>query len=402
MLTGKTVILGVTGGIAAFKSAALASKLVKLGADVHVIMTENAVNFINPITFETLTGNKCITNTFDRNFRHNVEHVALAKKADLFIIAPATANTIAKLAYGLADNMLTTTFLACKCPRMVSPAMNTEMFNNPITKENMERIDDLGITVIPPAEGYLACGDTGTGKMPEPDVLIEYIEREIGRKKDLQGIKILLTAGATREAMDPVRFITNHSTGKMGCAIAREAMLRGAQVVMVKANTTVEPPRFIHVESVVSSGEMFEKCKKYAKQADVIIKSAAVSDYRPADVSTEKVKKKDGDLSIQMERTVDILKYLGENKLPEQVICGFSMETENLVENSRKKLVNKHADLIVANNLKVDGAGFGTDTNIVTLIGESSDRECELMSKEQVAGVILDEILKIYKEKRCR
>lgn len=402
MLTGKTVILGVTGGIAAFKSAALASKLVKLGADVHVIMTENAVNFINPITFETLTGNKCITNTFDRNFRHNVEHVALAKKADLFIIAPATANTIAKLAYGLADNMLTTTFLACKCPRMVSPAMNTEMFNNPITKENMERLDDLGITVIPPAEGYLACGDTGTGKMPEPDVLIEYIEREIGRKKDLQGIKILLTAGATREAMDPVRFITNHSTGKMGCAIAREAMLRGAQVVMVKANTTVEPPRFIHVESVVSSGEMFEKCKKYAKQADVIIKSAAVSDYRPADVSTEKVKKKDGDLSIQMERTVDILKYLGENKLPEQVICGFSMETENLVENSRKKLVNKHADLIVANNLKVDGAGFGTDTNIVTLIGESSDRECELMSKEQVAGVILDEILKIYKEKRCR
>ncbi|MDD7511652.1 MAG: bifunctional phosphopantothenoylcysteine decarboxylase/phosphopantothenate--cysteine ligase CoaBC [Peptostreptococcaceae bacterium] len=402
MLTGKTVILGVTGGIAAFKSAALASKLVKLGADVHVIMTENAVNFINPITFETLTGNKCITNTFDRNFRHNVEHVALAKKADLFIIAPATANTIAKLAYGLADNMLTTTFLACKCPRMVSPAMNTEMFNNPITKENMERLDDLGITVIPPAEGYLACGDTGTGKMPEPDVLIEYIEREIGRKKDLQGIKILLTAGATREAMDPVRFITNHSTGKMGCAIAREAMLRGAQVVMVKANTTVEPPRFIHVESVVSSGEMFEKCKKYAKQADVIIKSAAVSDYRPADVSTEKVKKKDGDLSIQMERTVDILKYLGENKLPEQVICGFSMETENLVENSRKKLVNKHADLIVANNLKVDGAGFGTDTNIVTLIGESSDRECELMSKEQVAGVILDEVLKIYKEKRCR
>lgn len=402
MLTGKTVILGVTGGIAAFKSAALASKLVKLGADVHVIMTENAVNFINPITFETLTGNKCITNTFDRNFRHNVEHVALAKKADLFIIAPATANTIAKLAYGLADNMLTTTFLACKCPRMVSPAMNTEMFNNPITKENMERLDDLGITVIPPAEGYLACGDTGTGKMPEPDILIEYIEREIGRKKDLQGIKILLTAGATREAMDPVRFITNHSTGKMGCAIAREAMLRGAQVVMVKASTTVEPPRFIHVESVVSSGEMFEKCKKYAKQADVIIKSAAVSDYRPADVSTEKIKKNDGDLSIQMERTVDILKYLGENKLPEQVICGFSMETENLVENSRKKLVNKHADLIVANNLKVDGAGFGTDTNIVTLIGESSDRECELMSKEQVAGVILDEILKIYKEKRCR
>lgn len=402
MLTGKTVILGVTGGIAAFKSAALASKLVKLGADVHVIMTENAVNFINPITFETLTGNKCITNTFDRNFRHNVEHVALAKKADLFIIAPATANTIAKLAYGLADNMLTTTFLACKCPRMVSPAMNTEMFNNPITKENMERLDDLGITVIPPAEGYLACGDTGTGKMPEPDILIEYIEREIGRKKDLQGIKILLTAGATREAMDPVRFITNHSTGKMGCAIAREAMLRGAQVVMVKASTTVEPPRFIHVESVVSSGEMFEKCKKYAKQADVIIKSAAVSDYRPADVSTEKIKKNDGDLSIQMERTVDILKYLGENKLPEQVICGFSMETENLVENSKKKLVNKHADLIVANNLKVDGAGFGTDTNIVTLIGESSDRECELMSKEQVAGVILDEILKIYKEKRCR
>ncbi|SFE25775.1 phosphopantothenoylcysteine decarboxylase / phosphopantothenate--cysteine ligase [Peptostreptococcaceae bacterium pGA-8] len=402
MLTGKTVILGVTGGIAAFKSAALASKLVKLGADVHVIMTENAVNFINPITFETLTGNKCITNTFDRNFRHNVEHVALAKKADLFIIAPATANTIAKLAYGLADNMLTTTFLACKCPRMVSPAMNTEMFNNPITKENMERLDDLGITVIPPAEGYLACGDTGTGKMPEPDILIEYIEREIGRKKDLQGIKILLTAGATREAMDPVRFITNHSTGKMGCAIAREAMLRGAQVVMVKASTTVEPPRFIHVESVVSSGEMFEKCKKYAKQADVIIKSAAVSDYRPADVSTEKIKKNDGDLSIQMERTVDILKYLGENKLPEQVICGFSMETENLVENSKKKLANKHADLIVANNLKVDGAGFGTDTNIVTLIGESSDRECELMSKEQVAGVILDEILKIYKEKRCR
>lgn len=402
MLTGKTVILGVTGGIAAFKSAALASKLVKLGADVHVIMTENAVNFINPITFETLTGNKCITNTFDRNFRHNVEHVALAKKADLFIIAPATANTIAKLAYGLADNMLTTTFLACKCPRMVSPAMNTEMFNNPITKENMERLDDLGITVIPPAEGYLACGDTGTGKMPEPDILIEYIEREIGRKKDLKGIKILLTAGATREAMDPVRFITNHSTGKMGCAIAREAMLRGAQVVMVKASTTVEPPRFIHVESVVSSGEMFEKCKKYAKQADVIIKSAAVSDYRPADVSTEKIKKNDGDLSIQMERTVDILKYLGENKLPEQVICGFSMETENLVENSKKKLVNKHADLIVANNLKVDGAGFGTDTNIVTLIGESSDRECELMSKEQVAGVILDEILKIYKEKRCR
>lgn len=393
MLNNKTVLLGVSGGIAAYKSAYLASRLVKEGAEVHVIMTKNACSFINPITFETLTGNKCITDTFDRSFQHNVEHVALAKKADLFMVAPATANVIAKLAHGLADDMLTTTFLACKCPKIVAPAMNTNMYENPITQDNMEILTRYGMQVIEPASGYLACGDTGAGKMPEPEVLFHYVEREIAREKDMKGKKVLVTAGATRESMDPVRFITNHSTGKMGFAIAKECMLRGAQVTLVKASTTGEAPMFVDVVDVASAADMFDAVVARADSQDIIVKAAAVSDYTPAEVSDQKVKKKDGDLSIPMKRTRDILMYLGEHKKEGQFLCGFSMETENMLENSKAKLLKKNADMIVANNLKDAGAGFGTDTNLVTMITAGDVKELELMGKDQVARAIIDEIM---------
>ena len=394
MLKDKTVLLGISGGIAAYKCASLASSLVKAGAEVHVIMTAHACNFINPITFETLTGNKCVVDTFDRNFQHNVEHVALAKKADVFLVAPATANVMAKLAHGLADDMLTTTFLACTCPKIAAPAMNTAMYENPITQDNMKLLEKYGVEVITPATGYLACGDTGSGKMPEPEVLFQYIEKAVAREKDMSGRKVLVTAGATRESMDPVRFITNHSSGKMGFAIAKECMLRGADVTSVKAATTVSAPMFVDVVPVESAADMFEAVTLRSDEMDIIIKAAAVSDYTPASVSDQKVKKKDGDLSIPMKRTQDILKYLGEHKKAGQFLCGFSMETENMLENSKAKLNRKNADMIVANNLKDTGAGFGTDTNLVTLITKDGDRQLELMGKDQVAKAVVDAILK--------
>lgn len=393
MLKDKTVLLGISGGIAAYKCASLASSLVKAGAEVHVIMTAHACNFINPITFETLTGNKCVVDTFDRNFQHNVEHVALAKKADVFLVAPATANVMAKLAHGLADDMLTTTFLACTCPKIAAPAMNTAMYENPITQDNMRLLEKYGVEVITPATGYLACGDTGSGKMPEPEVLFQYIEKAVAREKDMSGRKVLVTAGATRESMDPVRFITNHSSGKMGFAIAKECMLRGADVTLVKAATAAAAPMFVNVVPVESAADMFEAVTLRSDEMDIIIKAAAVSDYTPASVSDQKVKKKDGDLSIPMKRTQDILKYLGEHKKAGQFLCGFSMETENMLENSKAKLVRKNADMIVANNLKDTGAGFGTDTNLVTLITKDGDRQLPLMGKDQVAKAVVDAIL---------
>ena len=392
MLKNKTVLLGVSGGIAAYKCASLASSLVKAGAAVHVIMTEHACNFINPITFETLTGNKCIVDTFDRNFQHNVEHVALAKKADVFLVAPATANVMAKLAHGLADDMLTTTFLASTCPKIVAPAMNTAMYENPITQDNLEILRRYGIEVIVPASGYLACGDTGSGKMPEPEVLFAYIEKAIACEKDLAGKRVLVTAGATREAMDPVRFITNHSSGKMGFALAKECMLRGAEVTLVKAATTADVPLFVHVVPVASAADMFEAVVSRSEDMDIIIKAAAVSDYTPASVSDQKVKKKDGNLTIDLERTDDILAYLGTHKQDGQFLCGFSMETQDMLENSRDKLKKKNLDMIVANNLKVPGAGFGVDTNVVTIITPEKETELEKMTKEEVAHRLLSEI----------
>ena len=368
MLKGKTVVLGVTGSIAAYKIASLASMLKKQGADVEVIMTKNAVNFINPITFESLTGNKCLVDTFDRNFQFSVEHVALAKRADVFLIAPASANVIAKVAHGLADDMLTTTFLACQCPKIIAPAMNTRMYTNPILQDNLKICEKYGMEVIAPAEGYLACGDTGAGKMPEPEELFDYILKAAAFPKDLAGKKILVTAGATMEAIDPVRYITNHSTGKMGYAVAKAAALRGAEVTLVSAHTEVAPPRFVKLVQVTSARDMFEAVKAAAADQDVIVKAAAVADYRPAEVSDQKVKKKDGDLSIRLERTDDILAWLGDHRREGQFLCGFSMETEHMLENSRAKLEKKHLDMIVANNLKVEGAGFGLDTNVVTLI----------------------------------
>lgn len=399
MFKDKTVILGVSGGIAAYKSASLASMLVKAGAEVHVLMTANACNFINPVTFETLTGNKCISDTFDRNFQHSVEHVALAKKADVFMVAPATANVMAKLAHGLADDMLTTTFLASECPKIVAPAMNTAMYENPVTRDNMEILRKYGIEVVAPASGYLACGDTGAGKMPEPEVLFRHIERAAVCEKDLAGKKVLVTAGATREAMDPVRFITNHSTGKMGFALAKECMLRGAEVTLVKAQTSGEPPMFVDIVPVESAADMFDAVTGRSGDMDIIIKAAAVSDYTPAQVSDQKVKKKDGDLSIPMKRTRDILKYLGEHKRKGQFLCGFSMETEHMLENSQAKLKRKNADMIVANNLKDEGAGFGTDTNLVTLITADEIRSLPLMSKEMVAKAVVDTISALQSEK---
>ena len=395
MLAGKTVLLCVSGSIAAYKIAYLASALKKLKADVHVLMTRNATNFINPITFETLTGNKCLVDTFDRNFEFSVEHVSLAKAADVVLVAPASANVIAKLAHGLADDMLTTTVLACTCRKIISPAMNTRMFENPITQDNLKICEHYGMEVISPASGYLACGDTGAGKMPEPEVLLQYILKEVQYEKDLKGKKILVTAGPTREAIDPVRYITNHSTGKMGYAIAKTAALRGADVTLVSGPAEVEPPRFVNFVPVVTAKDMFEAVTSRSDEMDAVIKAAAVADYRPKFVNTEKTKKKDGDMAIELERTDDILKWLGEHKKDSQFLCGFSMETEHMLENSRAKLKKKNLDMIVANNLKVAGAGFGTDTNVVTMIRENKETELPIMSKEEVAGAILDEIFGI-------
>lgn len=395
MLKGKTVLLGVTGGIAAYKSASLASLLVKAGAEVHVIMTEHAINFINPITFETLTGHKCVTDTFDRNFEFQVEHVALAKKADVIMVAPATANVIAKLAHGLADDMLTTTILASKAPKLIAPAMNTGMYENPVTQDNLNTLRHYGMEVITPASGRLACGDTGAGKMPEPETLIEYIYRCCACEKDMKGLRVLVTAGPTQEAIDPVRYITNHSSGKMGYSIARACMLRGADVTLVTGQTSQEPPMFTEVVPVTSAKDMYDAVTSRSRDMDIIIKAAAVADYRPANVSDQKMKKQDADLTIPLERTDDILKYLGDNKKPGQFLCGFSMETQNMLENSRRKLEKKNLDMIVANNLKVQGAGFAGDTNVVTLITRSSETELPIMAKDEVADRLMDEIMKL-------
>lgn len=392
MLKGKTVVLGVSGGIAAYKIASLASMLKKQHADVQVIMTKNATNFITPVTFETLTGTKCLVDTFDRDFEFQVEHIALAKKADVFMIAPATANVIAKVAHGLADDMLTTTFLACKKPKLIVPAMNTNMYENPVTRDNLELCRKYGMRVIDPACGYLACGDTGAGKMPEPAELLEHILLEIACEKDLAGQKILVTAGPTREAIDPVRYITNHSTGKMGYAIAQAAARRGADVTLVSGPVNLSAPLGVKLVPVVSAREMFEAVTKVSAEQDIIIKAAAVADYRPPHVGTEKTKKTDGDMSIELERTDDILAWLGAHRREGQLLCGFSMETQNMLEHSRAKLEKKHIDMIVANNLKVAGAGFGTDTNVVTIITRDGIEELEMMSKDAVAHQLLDRI----------
>lgn len=392
MLQGKHIVLGVTGSIAAYKIASLASMLKKQGADITVIMTENATNFINPITFETLTGNKCLVDTFDRNFQYSVEHVSLAKQTDVFMIAPASANVIAKAAHGMADDMLTTTLLACECPKIIAPAMNTRMYRNPIVQDNMKILESYGMEVITPATGYLACGDTGEGKMPEPELLLEYIIKAL-KPKDMKGIKVLVTAGPTREKIDPVRYISNHSTGKMGYAIARAAMMRGAEVTLVTGKTDIAPPVGVDTIKVISAGDMAQAVKSRAGEQDIIIKAAAVADYCPKYVSDEKVKKKDGNMSIELKRTEDILGFLGAHKKEGQFLCGFSMETEHMIENSRGKLEKKNLDLIVANNLKQQGAGFGTDTNIVTLLSKEDTIQLPIMSKEEVADKLLDYIM---------
>ena len=393
MLKGKTVLLGITGSIAAYKIAYLASALHKLHADVHVLMTENATNFINPITFETLTGNKCLVDTFDRNFQFQVEHVSIAKKADVVMIAPASANVIGKLANGLADDMLTTTVMACRCQKILAPAMNTAMYENPVVQDNIRRLQTYGYEVITPASGYLACGDTGAGKMPEPETLLEYILREAAFQTDLAGKKLLVTAGPTQEAIDPVRCLTNHSSGKMGYAIAKMAMLRGAEVTLVSGPTAIEPPLFVKVVPVTSARDMFEAVTGLSDEQDIIIKAAAVADYRPKQVSEDKVKKKDDQASIELERTDDILKYLGQHKKQGQFLCGFSMETRDMLRNSRAKLEKKHLDMVAANNLKVEGAGFQGDTNVLTLITQDEEVSLPLMSKEDAALKILDKIL---------
>ena len=375
------------------KIASLASALKKLHADVHVLMTENATNFINPITFETLTGNKCLVDTFDRNFQYSVEHVSLAKKADVVMLAPASANVIGKIAHGIADDMLTTTIMACKCKKIVAPAMNTNMFENPIVQDNLKVLEHYDYEVISPAVGYLACGDTGAGKMPEPELLLEYILREIAREKDMKGLRVLVTAGPTQESIDPVRYITNHSTGKMGYAIAKVCMQRGADVTLVTGPTSIEKPQFVNVVPITTAREMFEEVTGRAEEQDIIIKAAAVADYRPRYVSDEKVKKKDDDLALEMERTDDILAYLGTHKTEGQFLCGFSMETENMLENSRKKLKKKNLDMIVANSLKMEGAGFGGNTNVVTVITEDFEKELGKLTKEETADRILDQIL---------
>ena len=393
MLEGKTVLLGVTGSIAAYKIAYLASALKKQQADVHALMTRNATNFINPITFETLTGNKCLVDTFDRNFQFQVEHVSIAKKADVVMIAPASANVIGKLAHGIADDMLTTTIMACRCKKFISPAMNTNMFENPIVQDNLKTLEHYGYEVIDPAVGYLACGDTGAGKMPEPETLLNYILRECACEKDMKGLKVLVTAGPTQEAIDPVRYITNHSSGKMGYAIAKMAMLRGADVALVSGRTALTPPPFVRVVPVVTARDMYEAVTSVSQEQDIIIKAAAVADYRPASVSDEKIKKKDDDMSIALERTDDILKYLGEHKPDGQFLCGFSMETENMIGNSRVKLIRKNLDMVAANNVKMAGTGFQGDTNVLTLITQDEEVSLPLMSKEDAAVKILDKIL---------
>lgn len=398
MLKGKHILLGVTGGIASYKIANLASLLVKSGADVHVIMTENATNFINPITFETLTGHKCVVDTFDRNFEFKVEHVALAQLADVIMVAPATANVIAKLSHGLADDMLTTTILASRAPKIIAPAMNTGMYENPVTQDNIRLLQHYGMEVITPACGHLACGDNGAGKMPEPETLFQYLCKAVAHEKDMAGMKVLVTAGPTQEAIDPVRYITNHSSGKMGYSIAKACALRGADVTLVSGRTSLEAPLFVNTVPVISAKDMYEEVTSRSAEMDIIIKAAAVADYRPCNVADEKIKKKDDDaMSIPLERTDDILKYLGEHKKAGQFLCGFSMETQNMLENSKKKLQKKNLDMIVANNLKMQGAGFETDTNIVTMITEDQVFELELMSKEDVAFRLLDKILELKK-----
>mgnify|MGYP004641405025 FL=1 len=394
MLKGKCVVLGVTGSIAAYKIAGLASALKKMHADVEVIMTQNATQFINPITFESLTGNKCLVDTFDRDFSFSVEHIAIAKKADVFLVAPASANVIAKMAHGIADDMLTTTILACKCPKIISPAMNTGMFENEIVQDNLKILKKYGMQVVEPATGYLACGDTGAGKMPEPEVLLQYILREIAYEKDLVGKRVLVTAGPTREAIDPVRFITNHSTGRMGYAIAKMAMLRGAAVTLVSGPVAIEPPMFVDTIAVESAQQMYEAVMTHAKEADIIIKSAAVADYAPAQVSPEKIKKSEGDASIPLTRTKDILAALGEKKREDQFVCGFAMETEHLLENATAKREKKNVDMIVANSIRQEGAGFGVDTNVATFITKEGLRSLPLMSKEALAMEILDEAMR--------
>lgn len=394
MLKGKTVVLGVTGSIAAYKIADLASKLSKLHCNVHVIMTKNATNFMNPITFETLTNNRCLVDMFDRNFEYNVEHVALAKQADVVLIAPATANVIAKMAHGLADDMLTTTVLACTCPKIVSPAMNTQMLHNPITQDNLDILKHYGFEIIEPATGMLACKDIGEGKLPDTDVLLDYILKAIAFERDMEGLHVLVTAGPTQESLDPVRFITNHSTGKMGYAIAKNAMLRGAKVTLVSGETSIPKPRFVDVVDVKSAEDMFQAVTSRAREQDIIIKAAAVADYTPATFSEHKIKKSEGDMFIPLDRTKDILKYLGEHKSPNQFLCGFSMETEDMLENSRRKLVQKNLDMIVANNLKVAGAGFGVDTNVITIVTPGKEIALEMMSKDEAAEQILDEVLR--------
>ena len=395
MLKGKTVVLAVSGSIAAYKIASLASALKKLHANVQVLMTKNAVNFINPITFESLTGNKCLVDTFDRNFQYSVEHVALAKQADVVLVAPASANVIGKIAHGIADDMLTTTVMACKCKKIIAPAMNTNMFDNPILQDNLKILEHYGYEVISPAVGYLACGDTGAGKMPEPELLLQYILREIAYEKDMKGLNVLVTAGPTTEAIDPVRYITNHSTGKMGYAIANCAMLRGANVTLVTGPTSLPKPPFVNTISIKSAEEMFDAVTSCSDTQDIIIKAAAVADYRPASVSDEKMKKSDDSLCIPLERTKDILKHLGEHKKNHQFLCGFSMETENMLENSRAKLEKKHLDMIIANNLKVSGAGFGTDTNVITMITKEEELALDIMTKAEAAKQILNKILKL-------
>ena len=393
MLKGKTVVLGVSGGIAAYKIANLASMLVKLHCNVHVIMTQNATNFINPIVFETLTGNKCLIDTFDRNFQYSVEHVSIAKQADVVLVAPATANLIGKMAGGIADDMLTTTILACTCKKIISPSMNTNMYRNPIVQDNLKKLKAFGFEVIDPASGLLACRDIGEGKLPEPSTLLQYILKEIAMEKDLLGKKILITAGPTQEAIDPVRYITNHSTGKMGYAIARNCMLRGADVTLVSGPVNLDPPPFVKTIPVKSAKDMFEQVCSLSDEQEIIIKSAAVADYRPKTIADQKMKKSDSELSIELERTDDILKYLGEHKKGNQFLCGFSMETEHMIENSKAKLSKKNLDMIVANNLKQSGAGFGTDTNIVTFITKEETHSLDIMSKDEVANELMSYII---------
>ena len=398
MLKGKTILLGVSGSIAVYKICNLARMLTKLGADVHVAMTENSTNFVHPLTFETLTQNKCLIDTFDRNFEYSVEHVSIAKKADVVMIAPASANVIGKIANGIADDMLTTTVMACTCKKIIAPAMNHNMFHNPIVQDNIEKLKKFGYDIIEPVKGMLANRDIGDGKLPDEETLLEYIIREIAFEKDLAGKKVLVTAGATRENIDPVRFITNHSTGKMGFAIAKAAMLRGADVTVVAAHTDVKPPMFVDVIPVETAGDMFNAVRERFQDFDFIIKAAAVADYTPVTTAESKIKKSEGDMSVPLRRTEDILKYIGQNKRKGQVICGFSMETDNVIENSRKKLSSKNADIICANSIKTDGAGFGTDTNIITIITAENEEELEIMTKFDAANLILNKMKELEKE----